>query len=501
MKPIMRLVRKIVFFLSIAALLATACKHPDSDNRIPQDQQPDKTKLFEMIKEAEDLFDILTESVDGKDVCESEYWVISTWAWALECEIEAARIIYNKSDASKKEIDLALQGLTAALKKINEDKKPGLKIKEEDNPIKEEPIEEEPVINKAVLISAIYAAEMKKQGVFRSSNGLDIPDSNYWAADEMFAALENAIIAANVLVFDEDASQSEVDAMTAALQSAIDGFVPQLAQVERNDLIEKIEEAREMLVSLQTSDDGLDIHVSRYWVTFAAASDFESEIETAESVCLKVDASQNEINAALQNFISAFNTFNSGKQHGMSQIDKYFLRQAINSAEAKMVNVLKSAAGSELLNSQIWASAEMFAALETAIEDAEELYRKDYAGMQDDVDAMVLTLQAAIGAFVPQPGLLTSGGISYVFTGPQNETITLTGAQTLSWVKNNTLTISVSESFDSYQWYVDGKIIAGAIGKSITLKARDFSIGTHTVTLHVTKNSVPGTKTLYFSVE
>ena len=182
--------------------------------------------------------------------------------------------------------------------------------------------------------------------------------------------------------------------------------------------------------------------------------------------------------------------------------DRAVLKQTISSAIAKMAGVVRTDNGSGLLITQNWASEEMFAALEAAIAGAQAVALNEKAS-QNEVNAVAAALNSAIAAFVPQKGQLISSGInySYTFSGPKDETITLSGTQVLSWVKNNKLEISVGEIFDSYQWYVDGVIRAGETGKSITLSARDFSPASHTVTVRVTKGGIPYTKSLIFTVE
>ena len=95
-----------------------------------------------------------------------------------------------------------------------------------------------------------------------------------------------------------------------------------------------------------------------------------------------------------------------------------------------------------------------------------------------------------------------SGIITVRFSGvPRDEAITLNANQTLSWSEEDTLHITVEESFTSYQWYVDGKIRNGETGTSFNLQAHDFSPNSkHTVTLKVYKGSVPYTKSLTFTV-
>jgi hypothetical protein len=77
------------------------------------------------------------------------------------------------------------------------------------------------------------------------------------------------------------------------------------------------------------------------------------------------------------------------------------------------------------------------------------------------------------------------------FSGlPQDETITLTGTENLSWSANTTLSVSVSETFTGYQWYLDGTALTGATTGSLTMYAEDLSLKKHTLTVYVTKGGV-----------
>jgi hypothetical protein len=81
-----------------------------------------------------------------------------------------------------------------------------------------------------------------------------------------------------------------------------------------------------------------------------------------------------------------------------------------------------------------------------------------------------------------------TGGITVEFGGlPQDETIGLTvPAATLLWVANTPLTVTVSNTFSAYTWYVDGALLAGQTGNSVTLNAQNYSLGGHTVSVRVT---------------
>jgi uncharacterized repeat protein (TIGR02543 family) len=95
---------------------------------------------------------------------------------------------------------------------------------------------------------------------------------------------------------------------------------------------------------------------------------------------------------------------------------------------------------------------------------------------------------------------LPIGTITAEFTGPRDETITLSGVKDLSWSANTSLTVSVSGSYSAYRWALDGAILAGKTASSLTLQAGNLSVKQHTLTAVVTKNGVEYTKRVTFTV-
>jgi len=483
-----RKVRSAVFLLVAIAFLITACVEPASYNHIPKDQQPDKTQLAAEIDKANELHDSLITCVDGSSVHPDDDWVKEMLRHSLLMALEDALAIHEKEDASKEQIDLAIEGLLKALDAIEKAKQKGTRVQSE----------------KSALETAIAAAKDKMSDVRKSSDGLDVPDNGKWADNEMFTVLEKVIASAETLNSLDKATQEDVDARVTVLEAATKAFVPKIAQVNRNSLKLEIEKGQLLLKneSLQISVDGNDVHKSRYWVTPSAVSEFDGAIKTASSIYAKTNATQNEINTAVTNLQNASNKFDNGKQFGKNEIDRLALSNAIRNAEAKLADVVIAENGSTILKTVKWVNQEMFDALENANEAAGNLYADDHA-VQEDVDAMVTALEDAIRAFSPQPGLLAAGGISYVFNQPKDENIVLSYTQTLSWINNNKLQISVTGSYDSYLWtYIDGNnVIQTSTGNSLTVNARDFGTGTYSISLRVTKDSVPYTKALTFNVE
>jgi hypothetical protein len=88
---------------------------------------------------------------------------------------------------------------------------------------------------------------------------------------------------------------------------------------------------------------------------------------------------------------------------------------------------------------------------------------------------------AATGTVLAQP----QETVSFTFTGPGDESISLTN-QFISWTANTPLSFTVSGSYTSYQWSLDGTPISGATTASLSRTARNFSIGAHNLSVRVT---------------
>jgi hypothetical protein len=107
--------------------------------------------------------------------------------------------------------------------------------------------------------------------------------------------------------------------------------------------------------------------------------------------------------------------------------------------------------------------------------------------------------EAATASATPfKPGAL----VKVNFTGlPQDETITLSEVQSLSWSANTPLTVSVSGSFSAYRWVLDGNTASPVgTGSSFTLNAGALTVKRHEVTVFVTKDGVEYAKSVSFTV-
>jgi hypothetical protein len=104
---------------------------------------------------------------------------------------------------------------------------------------------------------------------------------------------------------------------------------------------------------------------------------------------------------------------------------------------------------------------------------------------------------------VTDGGGSSSGGsqpVEYTFIGPADETITLGTIPALSWAADTPLTLTVTGSYTSYQWYLGETLLTGETNATLTRTARQFETITQRLTVRVTKDDVPYTKEIEFTV-
>jgi predicted phage tail protein len=96
----------------------------------------------------------------------------------------------------------------------------------------------------------------------------------------------------------------------------------------------------------------------------------------------------------------------------------------------------------------------------------------------------------------------STGPVAATFTGgPQDETITLSGAgNTISWAANTALVVSVDGTFSGYRWALDSSVLEGETTSSLTLYAGSLSVKQHSLTVYVTKEGHEYTKRVTFTV-
>jgi len=456
----------------------------------------DYSRLSGLITEAQNLLSVLNgsgyeESEDGKKVYTDTYWISAAQKQALTNAISEAQEAQRKASdnlSTQDAVDEACNALSAVYNTVNGNTgRLGTFV-----------------ADKSALPALIAAAKEKIDGVKTSADGNDIPKYEHWVTSAIFNKLQTAITNADTLMKDSYARQTAVDAAVQALTGAIAAFNPQtgLKPFDISQLSGLITEARNLLAELeglQESVDGANVYGDVEWISASMKHDLANAIFTAQIVADNESVTPDAAEQAMIALTAVYQSARDAKKFGTFTADKAELQAAIARAYAKMDGVLTSNDGYDVLTSKEWVTQTEMAALDAALGTAIEENGKPYA-RQEDVTAEAQNLAAAIAAFIPKEGLLIPGLLKITFARPDDETITLTGAQTLSWADNTPLLVTVAEAFDSYQWYIDGVIKAGETGISISLNARSFSTGAHTLTLKVAKNGVPYTKTLTFTV-
>jgi hypothetical protein len=119
-------------------------------------------------------------------------------------------------------------------------------------------------------------------------------------------------------------------------------------------------------------------------------------------------------------------------------------------------------------------------------------YNKETLGEQ----TLTVTVNGKTTAFTVTVKL--SMNMTVEFTELQDETIGI--SQDTSVVKGTAISITVTPTFDSYQWYLDGNIVADAAGNSLEIPTANLTLGSHNVTVLVEKGTTPYTKLLHFQV-
>jgi hypothetical protein len=133
-----------------------------------------------------------------------------------------------------------------------------------------------------------------------------------------------------------------------------------------------------------------------------------------------------------------------------------------------------------------------------------------YTLADDDVDNYVRVVVSyskntgAVASEASGPVTRTFGLVKVTFTGlPQDEDIDLTGPNnSLSWSANTSISVTVDapETFSAYRWVLDGAVLAGETGSSLTLNAEDLLVKKHSLTVFVVKSGVEYAKNVTFTV-
>lgn len=169
---------------------------------------------------------------------------------ALQNAVDEAQTVYNKADATQTEVDNAKANVEAKIAALKEK------------------------ADKSALRLAVTAAE-----------GEAALTDKY--TEESIAALQTAIDAANRVLADDNATQAEVDAQVEAVNAAKAALEEKKAPVVKEELEKAVADATEVVGA-----------TDKY--TAASLAALQSAIDAANEVLQNSDATQDEIDAAVQ---------------------------------------------------------------------------------------------------------------------------------------------------------------------------------------------------------
>jgi hypothetical protein len=209
------------------------------------------------------------------------------------------------------------------------------------------------------------------------------------------------------------------------------------------------------------------------------------------------NATKNAVDTALAALVTAIAGFDP--KPGTSEANKSNLTALIEQVRGKLKDLATSEKdGTDIPTEVKWVTAQAKKEMEDALKAA-VLIETNAKSRQDEVDRETEKLTEVFNRFNPQSGKQLGGIFSCTFTSPQDETVTLTGAQILSWEKNDELHVT-ADGFDSYQWIVDGTIRDGKTATETTLCALFFLVIPRPPRSTLGFTLFPYTKTLIFTV-
>ncbi|SHH08943.1 Uncharacterised Sugar-binding Domain [Anaerosphaera aminiphila DSM 21120] len=252
---------------------------------------------------------------------------------AFETARNAAKTVLDKADATQAEVNTALANLTTVIAGLAEK-------------------EPEPTVDKTALQAKYDEVKDKVQ-------------DNY--TDDSWNSFTTARDSAQAILEKVDATQTEVDDALANLTTAVEGLVEKEPEptVNKDALQTKYDEVKDKAKDNYTDDS---------W------NAFETAREAAKNILDKVDATQTEVNTALNNLTTAITNLKE-------KANKTALVEKIADAESKKKEDY---------------TAESFKVLEDALANANTVNENDNA-TQDEVNNALSNLNTAINGLVAKP--------------------------------------------------------------------------------------------------
>ncbi|MDR3283782.1 MAG: FIVAR domain-containing protein [Treponema sp.] len=372
------------------------------------------------------------------------------------------------------------------------------------------------VIDTTALEGAIDAAVAARDRVTVASGAGDVAQGVHFVTQEQKAALDAAITAAQDVVDKENpgATQAEVDKALADLNTAIGVFnTAKEGQTGTNEALTDTTALNYAIDAANAAKDGVavrdddpaNVAQGMVFVTPAELADLNAAIESAQSVADSSASTQAQINAAEDAVKEATTTFTAAKKTGTKEeLDTTALNYAIDAANAAKTDVVViNDVSDNVAQGTVFVSTEVMATFNEAIADAQAVVDSS-ASTQAQINAAEDAVKEATATFntAKKTGTRTDEGVETGVNIGFNDkgdaldqktsfVISRTGEQ-------NTKIVTVTGTWDTIQWSVDA--LDKGIGQSITIDAKDHTIGGHTLSVTVVKDGIPWSQSISFTV-
>lgn len=336
-------------FVALTSAVTAAEEVLGTDEATQEEVDEAGAKLQDAIDDLVNTTELAALLAEAEDYADSEEDYTEKSFEALATAAEAALAVFENEDATQDEVDRAADNLQDAINGL---------VKEEEP---EEPTD--PEVDKSDLETLVEEA-----------NGYDSEDYT----EESFAALTSALTVAEEVLEDDEATEEGVNTAIESLEAAISGLVEeQDPEVDSEDLENAVNEAN-------AEDYDAEDYTAESFEAFTAA------IEAAEAVLAYEEATQEDVDTALEELQTAIDGLEEAVAEPTPEpepeVEKDELETVLDDAEG--------------YNPDDY-TEESFATLTAAIEDAEAVLADEDA-TQEEVDAALESLEAAITDLVEE---------------------------------------------------------------------------------------------------
>lgn len=253
------------------------------------------------------------------------------------------------------------------------------------------------IVDKAALNTLVAASTF----VAVSANGFDVASTDKWTTQAEKSAFESALNTAKAIVNDKRASQEQVNATQAQLNTALTTYRAAQKIGKRHVTGDKyaITALINSITYVETSWNGANLSYNTAWTTQVERSAIESAVSAARSVANSYNPTQDQIITALNNLEMAISNYKSAQKYGLSGNAYYgdlsSLVTLIDTAKGYYVNVRSY--GEAIPSDVKWTTQSELDTFVSAITSAESIVY--YSTTQYDVSNAIYYLNEAINTY------------------------------------------------------------------------------------------------------